>query len=147
MINSISSGKNGSLVCGIIGIILKSEHKISKIYQLLIYHSVIKNTAFLRSVVRNFDDEIDLIKDRTKNQDFIFTNENIYKDPSMNDCFFYNCTYENLVNMKNAGIVYLTGHGVNNQTTPGVMLLFSSNYSALDEWKEGDSNILTQLAN
>ncbi len=95
-------------------------------------------------------DEIALVRDEIEGQGYVFDVNNIFIDPTYNDHNFGTCTYANLKKMASAGFLYISSHGYDgvesdsegNAPPAGISVLYSDSESDLNDWKEGDPNIL-----
>lgn len=83
-------------------------------------------------------DELYNVKESIKFQSFIYNDNNVFYDDTPSDDDFGYCDYNNLVNMKNAGLLYFSGHG----NTQGEFLVYATTQSSLQNWCNNNQDIL-----
>jgi len=83
-------------------------------------------------------DELYNVKESIKFQSFIYNDNNVFYDDTPSDDDFRYCDYNNLVNMKNAGLLYFSGHG----NTQGEFLVYATTQSSLQNWCNNNQDIL-----
>lgn len=83
-------------------------------------------------------DELPNIVDYVENQGYNYNPSNVFTDETTCDNYFGTCTYDNLLSMRNAGLLYFASHGDQNE---GIDLIYALESDAIDDWCSQNSNI------
>ncbi|MGC9331975.1 MAG: PKD domain-containing protein [Bacteroidales bacterium] len=86
--------------------------------------------------------ELPNVVDYVENQGYIYNPSNVFTDQTTCDNYFGTCTYDNLLSMRNAGLLYVASHGHQNE---GIDLIYALESYAIDDWCSQNSNIQAVL--